>query len=135
MKKTLLTAFFFFTNSCLASNWALISSPDNPEITVSVDLQSVGKSGAYRKAWVMYSLDKSEQTPDFKPYNMSKILQYFDCKQRAFATVHAAYYLRTADRQALSAGEWANQGAKTFVDVVPDSLGEMTLDYVCGLHK
>jgi hypothetical protein len=123
---------FFFASSVFAasaSNWTLVSKPVDEE-RFFVDRQSLALDGKWRKAWVLFN--HAEGIPKEAPVIKSMKAQWwFDCANRAIQEVQVISY-----DEELGAGTPATTknlrfSPDRFEDVVPDSVGEALLDFVC----
>ena len=114
-----------------ASDWFLIAK-GNDEI-IFVDKSSISSKGKYLKAWLIWDYigtKKMEYHP-YKEYRSIKSLWYLDCNSNSVAISQSASYSGN-----FGAGESVDSHSNDisklqFNDVVPDSIGETILKYVC----
>lgn len=82
----------------------------------------------------MYSNNSDQpgvSATNYKAYRSSKALEYFDCEERKNGEIQATYYVGE-----FGAGESAGSVVwklpqVSFSEVVPDTIGETMLNYVC----
>lgn len=118
-------------NYASASDWFLIAKGN--DFIVFVDKSSISSKGKYLKAWLIWDYigtKKMEYYPH-KEYRSTKSLYYLDCSSNSVAISQSASYSGN-----FGAGEsvdsYSNDISKLqFNDVVPDTIGETILKYVC----
>jgi hypothetical protein len=109
----------------LAANWVEID-PDS-----WMDTTSVSQKGAYKKAWFKHIRTKVEdgnQFTNYKQFNETKDLTYFDCKSRESLTIQILYYKDTEFLGSYSSPVLPS----LFSEVAPDTMGELELNLVCN---
>lgn len=111
-----------------ASNWKVIgtSSTKNPACvqTVSVDTGSWHQSNGVVTAWTKFS-NKKEKACHSEKEKEVRYQEQFDCNVRRTRLVH--YHITHWDNSTDSGelvGDWSS--------VVPDTVGEATMDFVCA---
>lgn len=116
-----------------AANFVQLVGGEN--ITVSVDADSLmSVKGGFRKAWIAHSYDKPLQTNDIykKDYSAAIMLQRFNCSERTSATYQEVLY-SGKDRQGnIVRTITMKPEEQALSDVVPGSVGEEVLNYVCA---
>lgn len=136
--KVLLSLFLIFSgSSAYASNWFVLS-PTIDGGTESVDLSSIVAKGNYVTAWFMNTspveqkFERSFPTVRTdKPYKSIKVHQVINCSKRESATEHIAYYTDENGGGTYLGSIVAQPSQYTFSSIIPDTLGEQRLDYVC----
>lgn len=124
-----LSALPFF---CLASDWNYVGGSGKTFYTI--DFATVAQSGPYKKAWfrTSYFEDQKTTTNPIKSYRSELALFYFDCKERRFTTT------QTIKNEGISGdgdvvSTWNGPlSSAGFVDVAPDSIGDMMLRAACA---
>jgi hypothetical protein len=126
IRKTAVSALLVcMTSAAFASDWEVVHA-DATE-TISVDTDSIVRTGPRAKVWVREVFVNAEQVPNTpQPAKTLKSVWTFDCTQKtvtlgdAVALDEAGTYL---------AGLPA--GSEHFYDVSPDSTGEAIMQHVC----
>lgn len=132
MKKVFTAAALLACLNAGASDWKAVSG--NSEVQVLVDAQSVAISGSLRKAWFTYTYETAQKTNSYpeKTYFSYKLLSYYNCREKTTASSYIVYY---SEQFAAGMTVETTSVAKekmSFVDVVPDSIGEANMNYVCS---
>jgi hypothetical protein len=129
MRKILI--LFFLCGNAFASDWHSIS--ENPEISVSVDKQSISTSGSWRKAWVSYTYGSPLKVSDYttKTYQSIKNLSAFNCQDRTSASMQSVLYSGQYGNGDSVSSYVVPKNKLDFSDVVPDTHGEAILNFVC----
>lgn len=131
MKQLFALVFFALLPSLSsASDWAQIDE------TIYVDRDSIVKDGRFTKAWIRVDYadeQKGDEATNFKPYDSITYFTRFDCRHRSSADKKAVYY----DSEGNVVSSIALPHPAQFEEVVPDSIGEKELKYVCSskAHK
>ena len=115
-----------------AANWVLVG--DNPKATVEVDRAGITREGATTKAWFRWNYAAPQYTAgDKKAYRSAKQLNVFNCSKRQYAIAQQIGY-EELDSMGDSVFHEAFRKLE-YVEVIPDSIGESMLEYVCALPK
>ncbi|MGB7196073.1 MAG: surface-adhesin E family protein [Collimonas pratensis] len=133
-KKIILIFTSLYCISSFASDWQQITSTETS--VIAVDKQSITTSKGFRnrKAWITYDSTVAKLTTGYpaKPYFSMVQLEYFDCSERTAAAVQQiAYSGQTRTGEIVKVLNIPLSAAE-FTEVVPDSVGEATLAYVCS---
>lgn len=130
MKKIMLIALVFSVSYTHASDWSLLDTSDIAQ--VYLDKSSVARFGKIRKAWIAYSY-KDAETYNGKSYKSSKTLGLYSCAERTSGIYQSTSY---ADEygKGLVISSWQIPSKDVhFSEVVPDSIGEVTIDAICKI--
>lgn len=98
-----------------------------------MDLDSIVPRGKYWQAWFLWDYDPARKLSDFPyaPYRSVKALNVYDCNARTSAALQNAGYSDAAGHGE-NVFSWAIPLSKAeFNDVIPDTIGEITLSFVC----
>jgi len=113
------------STSGLAAEWKLIGTEG--DTTIYVDQKGFHEEGNLLKAWLRYEYAKPEMADaQVRPYTRKHELRYFSCSGRAWGVTRAVAY--TADGQI---AQTETDPSPKLVDVIPDSVAEVVLDFVC----
>lgn len=116
-----------------AENWQSVSAASG--IEVFVDSDSVAEvSKNIRKAWVVHSYDSAQQTIDgtAKKFMSSMTLQRFSCTDRTSGGYHNVLFSEQYRQGAIVDREVIDPKRLRLDDVLPGSIGEDTLNFVCS---
>jgi hypothetical protein len=130
MRAMLTTALLLGSNLAMAADWNPIG--ETSDSTWYIDRQSLGTSDGKAKAWFIVDLANERTDYAGRKFKSSKELVYFDCSARTSATL---YHLTYSDQLGEGNTVWSSSVDKknvTYLDVVPDSIGETLLDLVCS---
>lgn len=115
------------------SDWIYVAfGHDNSELLVRP--RTIVQSGDGRKAWFKTTYPEKKQTPAYAKtvdisYHLHSIsLNYFRCDVRTMATVQTTYY---DDKGAVVGSYEMEVKDARFSEVVPDSVGEEMLEFIC----
>lgn len=114
----------------LPGNWVQIGDGDSTD--AYVDVQSVASKGIYKKAWFTINQGSPQKTNyGDKAFLSAKQLVYFNCSERTIELVQTVSY---SDPN--GGGDVVSSQNQTFqplrlIDVVPGTLGELMLNFVC----
>jgi hypothetical protein len=124
MKLVLIIALTLSTPA-LAAEWKLIGTEG--DATIYVDRKGFHQEGNLLKAWIRYDYAKPENADtQVRPYTRRHELRYFSCSGREWGLTKAITY--TADGQV---AHTETDPTPRLADVIPDSLAEFVLDFVC----
>ncbi len=131
MKKIALALLIFCGNS-YASDWAVVDW--NNAASVSVDKNSITKQGLYRKAWLLWNYSSEQQTYDYPiaKWKSLKALNYFNCEQKTTSSFKRSLYSENAGGGSVVRNYDFTFKESELSEVVPDSMGESHLIYVCA---
>ncbi len=118
-----------FPSVASARQWVTITR--NPQ--VSVDVDSIKGEGATRSFWneVVYNEDKGLSYPK---YRSIKSLVFVDCETSKIGILRQVSYNRDGDVVG-DIGDSDQIVPNSLDSVIPDSIGESTLTYVCKLRS
>lgn len=130
-------AFFSFlplliASQVSASEWKIIDASEKTE--TSVDVQNIAKlPGNVRKTWVRYRYQTTQNTVEILPigYKTALNLNYFDCGQRTMALAQEILYSDVDESKSIRSKTYPRESLQ-YEDVVPDSVGEAALRYICA---
>lgn len=125
-------SFLSFTSAALAANWQPLSK--GSEFIVYVDTESLVQRGEYWQSWFMWDHDKDKEAPSYptKLYRSVKALNVFNCALRQNTGIQTVYYSGQQGSGESVHNVSVNIKQASFEDVVPDSIGESMLRYVCS---
>jgi hypothetical protein len=112
------------------AQWQLVEG--SSKLTLHVDVESIRSEGGRVKAWFRWNYAETQYTyPNREPFRSMKELNYFDCGKRTYAIAQSVAYAERDGR-----GESPYRAALpfsqlTFEEVIPESIGELMLEYVC----
>lgn len=118
-------------HTALASDWQLVSGDQT--LKTYVDTESLAHRGRYVKAWFLWdyaSVQKGEYFPS-NQFQSRKTLWYISCSEKTFAQIQALTYTGNAGAGKVVTSDAFPVDAAQFEDVVPDSIGETLVNYVC----
>jgi hypothetical protein len=116
--------------AAIAADWRVVAKPK--EGTIYVDAQGIVPKDGLRRAWDKW--EYGEDQPGFpdsaiKSFRASKHLAYYNCGERTFAVAQVVYL----DARGKSVGEITlDVSPESFSAVVPDSIAESQLNFVCA---
>ena len=128
---SLIPMLVFVTRTAVASDWQLVSN--GKESKVYVDTESLGHHGRYVKAWFLWdyaSQQKDQIFPDQR-FLSQKILWYISCSEKTAAQIQLLSYTGKAGDGDVVTRRITPIGLAQFEDVVPDSVGQILVNYVC----
>ncbi|MFM0101970.1 hypothetical protein PQR01_00280 [Paraburkholderia rhynchosiae] len=120
-----------------AANWVPITN-DGKSTWVFVDSSSVQLTGAHAKAWFLLDYGGTSPVPGANPPATAmseKDLDMFNCDERTYGSVQQTYLAEAAGSGKVVLTRSVPPTAVYYTDVVPDSMGEVMLSFVCaGRH-
>lgn len=131
-KRSWLCVLGLVTSTAIASDWQIVVSGE--KMQAFIDKNSLARAGKYKKAWLTYSFDGDQPGnagSGFKSYRSSKALEYFDCEERTSASIQTAYYSAAFGTGDFLGSSVVKPQSAVFSEVIPDTVGETLLDYVC----
>lgn len=120
---------------CYSSDWIIFIKDD--KFVAYVDVQSISQAGSHVKAWFMWDYMETQKNTfyPFQDYKSSKTLNYFNCSARTSAGIQSVLYAGQVGTSN-AVGQYQYDPSKiVFQDVVPDTQGEIMLDYVCAAYR
>lgn len=117
------------TSMVFASDWVSIGGTSTSDWYM--DKESIAPIDGKMKAWFLVDYAEEQSNIFGKKFKSTKQLSYFDCQSQTSATVQSALFAdnlgngNTVDTYA------ANKKTLEYIDVMPDSIGEMALQAVC----
>lgn len=130
--KKIAILLWFVAGFAEASNWQLVGVGSTA--SVYVDADSMATSGKYKKAWIKYSFAAvQESTPftNFKKWQSSTDLIYFDCAERTSGTLQSTYYSDVMSSGEVVSSTILKLSQVLFNESAPDTLGDALISYVC----
>lgn len=124
--------FLSFTSTAFAANWQPLAKGGG--FIVYVDTESLVQRGEYWQSWFMWDNENDKETPDYPPktYRSTKTLTVFNCSLRQSTGIQTVYYSGQEGSGNSVYTASVNIKQASFADVVPDSIGESMLRYVCS---
>jgi hypothetical protein len=117
-------------NTAVAADWQVVAKID--EGTVYVDAQGIVLKDKLRRAWDRWNYAEDQAGfPDsgIRAFKASKHLAYYNCEDKTFAVAQVVYL----DEKGKSLGQInVDVNAASFSVVVPDSVSEAQLRFVCA---
>ncbi|MDO9419974.1 MAG: hypothetical protein Q7T66_04850 [Herminiimonas sp.] len=123
-----LVAFGFGVSNAQAADWRLVGQSNTAY--AYVDLSSIVKLKATRKAWIMWT-DIEEVSKTSGPRS-SKVLMHFNCTERSSARAQFTMYAGFEGQGETIASSKYPIVASSFDEVIPDTVGEQIFIFVCG---
>lgn len=129
--RVVLTAIVFALGSSNvpAQQWFNISPSHWTDETVSIDLSSVGAHDSYKKAWVLVNHVSPQTSPAGKIYRSQVVMVVFNCRERSQMPKQAYYYADPDGKG--SVVDNFRMSSLTFLDVPPNSIGDLQNTLVC----
>lgn len=133
----LLPLLFVLTSTAHAANWVHVATSGRSDAKIYIDTDSIqthrfSGGGNYKTAWAKweYANTQKQDYPPYKSYNKSKGFWYYDCNAKRSELESAHFYL---NGQSVYSGNWyvPTSSSATWDRVVPDSVNEGKLDFVC----
>lgn len=126
----------FLATSILAANaraatWVEIGGSD--AVVVSVDTESLRRSGAQVRSWLKWQWSKPVGVPNSYPvklYQLERQLQVSDCKNGALAIAQGVRYADATGNDVVDSYT-ISQKAWQFSEAAPETIGESIVKYVC----
>lgn len=129
MKKFIL--LLLICGSASASDWKLLQK--NDEQVIFLDKDSIVGTPTMRKAWFLINfLTPQSLASQNSGYQSARFLYYFNCKDRAFATVQGAFFSDVHSEGKLVHRFTLPKEKIEFADLMPDSVGEANWKIVCN---
>ena len=113
-------------------SWVHIVDGDPGRLLVNPS--TIARRGEYLQAWFMWDLINERAVADTSPeikYRSLKQLNVFDCNLRQNAVIHGVFYFGASGQGEALETVVIDVKSAQFRDVVPDSVGEKMLRYVC----
>jgi hypothetical protein len=130
--------FLILGPTAQASDWIFIVGDGKSDTNVAVEMTSISVKGGLVSAWSRVSTKTPQKFPKTipgvdttKPYTTVKILMVFDCIEKISAASSSAYYAGPNGDDTLLGSFAKAPGRSDFVPVIPDTLGETIMQYVC----
>lgn len=113
--------------SALARQWVRIS--DNDNVAIFVDVDSIKGEGETRTFWskTFYAQDRYQNGYYFRSITS---LLYVECRNEKMGTIRSVFY--NNDGMVVRSFDNDNFAVVDAQEVVPDSVGELQLRYVCS---
>lgn len=134
--KYLLPLLLTLASTAHAANWVHVSTDinDNKRYidTDSIQTHRFSGGGDYKTFWNKweYSNTQKQDYPPYKSYNEVKAFEYYDCTAKRMEVESVHYYLN--GQPVSSSSDYVpTSSSATWDRVVPDSVGEGKLDFVC----
>ncbi len=131
MKKLFVIFLLLFSASTYAEEWKFVVASDNEEISVDVD--SIGTVGKYKRAWSLFNYSVSARAPGTKfDFISDRSLFFFDCKRKRLGRANQVLYSgpnATGESYTTFSGKISDI---KFQKVVPETIGENFFNFVCS---
>jgi hypothetical protein len=132
MKYMIVSSLLMLSLGCAqAADWITVDGGDKS--WTSVDMSSIiNLSPAIKRAWVKHTYVDAQMTDDYpkQEYRVVVVLSHYDCHQRTVAQVRWIRYQDHAQQKYVD-GRSNDKNRLTFQEVVPETIDEAVLDYVC----
>ena len=128
---SLFITMLVLTANASAANWVEVGGSD--AVVVSVDTESLRRSGAQVRSWLKWQWSKPLDVPNSYPvkqYQLERQLQVSDCKNGAFAIAQGVRYSDATGNDVVDSYTVAEKSWQ-FSEAAPETLGESILRYVC----
>lgn len=128
MKKIVIILLLFCNLNAGASDWASLGKTLDGLTEIYIDKNSIKNIGNYKKAWLLKNYSSHQNIGDGFIFLSDKSLLYFSCGEMRSKFVSLINY-------ELINGQGKSKDASfigVFNDVVPDSVGEFELNFVCA---
>lgn len=139
MRGAILFALIFLSRTASAAEWEVVSIMGEYSGFVEVDASSIVTVGKFHKAWFKWTNTEPQKMPvsvraeySVDTYHVQISLEYFNCAERTSATVQSVY--RNKEGGVVGSGNIPAANA-SYVEVVPESVGESMLERVCAKTK
>lgn len=130
MKKIALFVLFMLSLNAYAENWKFVIASDNQEIYVDVD--SIVKSGKYKRAWSIFNYSVSARAPGTKfDFISDRSLFFFDCAKKRYGRASQILYSKpNAAGESFMTFSGKMSDVK-FEKVATETIGENFFNFVC----
>jgi hypothetical protein len=120
--------------NALASQWVMVGESSYPYSQHLVDVDSIRGTGNSRTFWSQTIYSEDQALPrSYLRYRSSKILSYVDCSSNRIGFLSSIFY--DLNGNAVSSFDQSNLPVPlSLLAVVPDSVGETILNYICDLR-
>lgn len=116
-----------------AANWVEIAG--NDAVVVSVDTDSLRRTGAKVKSWLQWQWSRPIDVPNTYPvkyYKLEKQLQVSDCKVNTLAIAQGVRYADLSGSEIVDSYTIEEKFWK-FSEPAPETIGESIIKYVCNV--
>jgi len=131
MKKIIVIFFLLFSVGAYAEDWKFVIASDNEEISVDVD--SIGTVGKYKRAWSIFNYSVSAKAPGTKfNFISDRSLFFFDCKRKKLGRATQVLYSgpnATGESYTTFSGKINDI---KFQKIIPETIGENFFNFVCS---
>jgi hypothetical protein len=133
-----ITLFIFiflsaFAESSIADEWVYVAGSDDSKVYVNI--QSIKRTGQKVKAWTQWGYKTPQDVAGSNPkktFLLEKSLIVFRCDKKTVAFLSTTQYAeRDSPSTIVSQVTHEDTPSLQYQNVPPDSLGEITLNYVC----
>ncbi len=131
--KCFLVLCLVFPLMAYSSDWVIIST--GSDSVIYGDKQSIRTQGNSVKLWLKWVYDtpqEVEHTYPVKKYTSTKSLDVYNCQDRTSTTLQTVRY--SEDGSVVDSQIWKDLKS-AYSEIVPDTIGESILDYVCLRKK
>lgn len=132
MKRTLGVLALFMSSHIYASDWEPISF--GADVVTYVDKESIRFQKGSVKAWTKWmhmSPQKVEMSYPEKTFTLTKQLSLYKCSDRTYAIIQVIRYEEPSGNNVVDSYQIDEKQAN-YSEVVPDTLGEEMLNWVCN---
>lgn len=127
----LFIAFATNAGTALAAEWIVVGG--NSKVETSVDIQSLRRSGEKIKVWIKWIYEEPNEAEGIYPrkmYQSAKSLSIYNCAENSSITIQDILYSEKGGGEVIKSVTVTEAKAR-YSEVVPDSIGEAILQYVC----
>lgn len=123
-----------FSNLAFAEKWELLGTENG--IDVYIDKASINPKGNYLEAWFRWDYQAKGNLPTYphRQFLSAKSLEYFDCEAGSRANAQLVFYSGQSGSGEPVSSFMQSPTKEEFTPVVPESISDASLEYVCD-HK
>lgn len=123
-------AFGIISTHVYASNWVLISS--DSQVKDYIDADSLARDGDEITVWEKTIYNKPNKSPDGKLFSALTVKTIYNCDRQTYKTL---YYQASTKNGTLIHHYNVPYYKQTDEPIVPDSVGDTILKYICSYTK
>lgn len=115
-----------------AANWIEVGASD--AVVVSVDTESLRRTGTKVKSWLKWQWSKPTDVPNTYPvklYQLERQLQVSDCKSGTLAIAQGVRYADVSGNEVVVDNYTIEEKFWQFSEAAPETIGESIIKYVC----
>lgn len=123
------------STTVLSANWVEVAGNDS--VSVFVDLQSLRRSGSKVKVWEKWIYTAPMPVMNSYPpktYQSRKDLVMYQCTERRSGALQLTEYVDNDTGEVVGTLSRVDKPS-LYSEVIPDSIGEAILEFVCNITK